>query len=75
MSMETSDGACRYEIDGFTVVFTPWHSEYLDEDFVAISVLDGGREVLHAGMTHANPSEYMAQKEVDLLLAMGGDAE
>ena len=28
----------RYEIGGYEVVFTPWHSEYLAEDFMGVSV-------------------------------------
>lgn len=49
--------ADSYEVDGYEVVFTPWYSEYLGEDFVAVYVLKDGRELLHAGMTKLVPSE------------------
>lgn len=65
----------RYEIDGYEVVFVPWHSEYLDEDFVAVYVLRDGREVMHAGMTHVEPTEQAAREEVGLVRALRGDAE
>lgn len=65
----------RYEIDGYEVVFVPWHSEYLDEDFVAVYVLRDGMEVMHAGMTHVEPTEQAARKEVGLVKALRGDAE
>lgn len=64
----------EYVIDSFTVVFAPWHSEYLDEDFVAVRVLECGREILHAGMTHTEPSEENARKQVNLVLSLRGDA-
>lgn len=55
---------CRYEVDGYEVAFAPWHSNYLDEDFVAVAVYADGRELLQAGMTHAVPSEGTAREEV-----------
>ena len=64
----------RYEIDGYEVVFAPWHSEYLNEDFVAVNVLRDGREVMHAGMTHVEPSEQAAREQIGLVKALGGDA-
>lgn len=57
----------RYEIDGLTVCFTPWHSEALDEDFVAVSVRRDGREVFHSGMTKLVPSEQQARYVVEAL--------
>lgn len=60
----------RYEVGGFEVAFVPWHSEYLDEDLVAIYIFEDGREVMHAGMTHVEPSEDAARKEVELFLAL-----
>lgn len=59
-----------YEIGGYTVIFTPWHSEYMDEDFIAVSVMSDGREVLHAGMTHIEPSAESARKEVEFVTAL-----
>lgn len=53
-----------YKVDDYEVVFHPWHSEYMDEDFVAVYVLKDGREVMHAGMTHIEPSEEAARNEV-----------
>lgn len=60
----------RYEVDGYEVVFVPWHSEYLDEDLVAVSILKDGHEVMHAGMTTLVPSEEQARKEVEHVLAI-----
>lgn len=60
----------HYEIDGFEVVFTPWHSEYLDEDFTAVSVLNGGREVFHSGMTKLVPSKEQAREIVETMLIL-----
>lgn len=69
----------RYEIDGFEVVFVPWHSEYMNEDFMAVYVLKDGREVMHAGMTHIEPTEEAARNNVVLVLEtlerLNGDAE
>ena len=62
----------RYEVDGFEIGFVPWHSEYLDEDLVAIYIFEDGREVMHAGMTYTEPSEDNARKEVELFLALRG---
>ena len=64
-----------YEVDSYEVVFHPWYSEYMDEDFMAVYVLKDGREVLHAGMTHIEPTEENARKQVELLKALRGDAE
>ena len=64
-----------YEVDGYEVVFVPWRSEYLDEDFIAVYMLEDGREVMHAGMTHVEPSEQAARKQVELMKALRGDAE
>lgn len=60
----------RYEVDGYEVVFTPWHSDYLEEDFVAVSVKKDGHEVFHAGMTHREPSELNAEHVVALVRAL-----
>lgn len=60
----------RYEVDGFEVAFVPWHSEYLNESFVAVYVFEDGREVLHAGMTKIEPSEDNARKEVEHVLRL-----
>lgn len=60
----------RYEIGGFEVVFTPWHSEYLNEDFMAVSVLNDGREVFHSGMTKLQPSEEQARNIVETMLIL-----
>lgn len=60
----------RYEVDGFEVVFVPWHSEYMNEDFTAVYVLEDGREVMHAGMTSIEPSEDNARKEVEHFLRL-----
>lgn len=59
-----------YTVDGFEVVFVPWHSEYLNESFVAVYVFEDGREVLHAGMTNTEPSEDNARKEVEHFLRL-----
>lgn len=59
-----------YTVDGFEVVFTPWHSESLSEDFTAVYVLEDGREVMHAGMTNMEPSEDNARKEVEHFLKL-----
>ena len=59
-----------YEIDGYEVVFTPWHSEYLDEGFVSIKAMRDGCEVFHAGMTHAVPSDDEARMTVELVKAL-----
>lgn len=61
-----------YEIDGLTVTFTPWHSDYQADDFVAISVTRDGREVYHAGMTHVVPSEEQAREFVETMAAIDG---
>ena len=55
----------HYEIYGYDVFFVRWHSEYLDEDFVAVSVAKDDREVFHSGMTHLEPSEEQARKLVE----------
>ena len=60
----------HYEIDGLTVTFTPWHSDYQAEDFVAINVTREGRVVYHAGMTHVVPSEEQAREVVETLAAI-----
>lgn len=65
----------RYEIDGYEVVFVPWHSEYLDEDFAAVCVLRDGKEVMHAGMAHVEPTEQSAREGVGFVKALRGDAE
>lgn len=57
----------RYEIDGLTVCFTPWHSEALGEDFIAVSVRRDGVELLHSGMTKLEPSEQQARHVVEAL--------
>lgn len=54
----------HYEIDGFEVVFSPWRSEYLAEDFMGVSVRRDGREVFHAGMTKLIPSAEQAREVV-----------
>ena len=59
-----------YEIDGLTVTFTPGYSEYMAEDFVAISVTRDGREVYHVGMTKVVPSEEQAREVVETLAAL-----
>ena len=64
------DNSEHYEIDGLTVTFTPWYSEYMAENFVAISVTRDGREVYHAGMTHVVPSEEQAREVVETLAAI-----
>lgn len=65
----------HYEIDGYEVVFVPWRSEYLDEDFIAVYILEDGREVMHAGMTHVEPSEQAARKQVRLMKALRVDVK
>lgn len=60
----------RYEVGGYEVMFTPWYSDYLDEDFVAVSVRKDGHEVYHAGMTHREPSEPNAERVVELVRAL-----
>lgn len=57
----------RYEVDGFEVVFTPWHSEFLAEDFMSVSVRLDGYEVFHAGMTKLMPSVEQARKVVETM--------
>lgn len=64
-----SDGII-YEIDGFEVVFSPWHSDYVDEDFTAVSVLRDGRERFHAGMTKLVPSVEQARELVETMLIL-----
>lgn len=56
----------EYDIDGLAVRFIPWHSEYMDEDFIAVSIWKDGRELMHAGMTHVEPSLEAARQEVEL---------
>lgn len=58
----------RYEIDGLMVCFTPWHSEALDEDFIAVSVRRDGMELFHSGMTKLVPSEEQARHVVEALV-------
>lgn len=60
----------RYEVDGFEVVFTPWHSESLAEDFTAVSVRRDGREVFHSGMTKLKPSKEQAREVVETMLIL-----
>lgn len=60
----------HYEIDGLTVTFTPWHSDYLNENFIAVRITRDGREVYHAGMTKAVPSEEQAREVVETLAAL-----
>lgn len=60
----------RYEIDGFEVLFKPWYSEALEEDFIAVYVLRDGREVMHSGMTHLVPSEEQAREIVETMLML-----
>lgn len=57
----------HYKVDGFEVVFSPWHSEYLAEDFVGVSVRRGEREVFHAGMTKLVPSAEQAREVVETM--------
>ena len=56
-----------YTVDGFEVVFTPWHSEYLAEDFMGVSVRRDGYEVYHAGMTKLVPSVEQAREIVEAM--------
>lgn len=56
-----------YTVDGFEVVFTPWNSEFLAEDFMGISVRRDGYEVFHAGMTKLVPSVEQAREVVDTM--------
>lgn len=58
----------RYEVDGYEVVYRPWHSECMDEDFVAVSILKDGRELMHAGMAKLVPSEQQAREDVETML-------
>ena len=57
----------RYEVDGFEVVFTPWHSEFLAEDFIGVSVRHDGYEVYHAGMTKLAPSVEQAREIIETM--------
>lgn len=57
----------RYEVDGFEVVFTPWHSEFLAEDFIGVSVRRDGYEVYHAGMTKLAPSMEQAREIIETM--------
>ena len=54
-----------YMVDGFEVVFTPWYSEALSEDFMGASVRRDGYEVFHAGMTKLVPSVEQARHIVE----------
>lgn len=56
-----------YTVDGFEVVFTPWHSESLAEDFMGVSVRRDGYEVFHAGMTKLAPSVEQAREIVETM--------
>lgn len=56
-----------YTVDGFEVVFTPWHSEYLAEDFIGVSIRRDGYEVYHAGMTRLVPSAEQAREIVETM--------
>lgn len=56
-----------YTVDGFEVVFTPWHSEYLAEDFMSVSVRRDGHEIFHAGMTKLVPSVEQAYEIVETM--------
>lgn len=56
-----------YAVDGFEVVFTPWHSESLTEDFMGVSVRRDGYEVFHAGMSKLVPSEEQAREIVETM--------
>ena len=57
----------HYEIDDYDVVFAPWHSEYLAEDFMGVSVRRDGHEVFHAGMTKLEPSAEQAREVVETM--------
>jgi hypothetical protein len=57
----------RYEVGCFEVVFVPWHSEYLAEDFMGVSIRRGGHEVFHAGMTKLVPSAEQAREIVETM--------
>ena len=57
----------RYEIGGYEVVFTPWHSEYLAEDFMGVSVRRDGHEIFHAGMTKLAPSMEQAREIIETM--------
>lgn len=56
-----------YTVDGFEVVFTPWHSEYLAEDFMGVSVRRDGHEIFHAGMTKLAPSMEQAREIIETM--------
>ena len=56
-----------YMVDGFEVVFTPWHSEYLAEDFMGVSIRRDGHEVFHAGMTKLAPSMEQAREIIETM--------
>lgn len=56
-----------YTVDGFEVVFSPWHSEYLAEDFMGVSVRRDGYEVYHSGMTKLVPSVEQAREIVETI--------
>lgn len=71
----TDSKAERYEVDGYEVVFRPWYSESMEEDFTAVYVLKDGGEMLHAGMTKLVPSEEQARDVVRDMLALRKVAE
>lgn len=56
-----------YTVDGFEVVFTPWHSESLDDDFMGVSIRRSGYEVFHAGITKLVPSMEQAREIVETM--------
>lgn len=56
-----------YTVDGFEVVFTPWHSEFLAEDFMGVSIRRDGYEVYHIGMTKLVPSAEQAREIVETM--------
>ena len=56
-----------YTVDGFEVVFTPWHSESLAEDFMGVSIRRDRHEVYHAGMTKLVPSVEQAREIVEAM--------
>ena len=73
--MSSANQTSEYAVGIYTVVFVPWHSEYLDEDFVAVNVLENGREIGHSGMTHIEPCEHMAETIIEHYRAILGELE
>lgn len=60
----------RYKIDGYEVMFKPWHGIFVDEDYVDVTVSKHGIEIFHAEATKLDPSEQQARKIVESIQSL-----